>query len=91
MVTVVVEQRFESGPFDRERFDAAERRSAVCLDLHGVRHLASYVSPDGRRMISLFEAPDAEAVRRTARQLGLGLGLDGVWPATVVREPCAAS
>jgi hypothetical protein len=34
-------------------------------------------------MICIFEAPDAEAVRRAVRRLGLKSA--GVWPATVVR------
>jgi hypothetical protein len=42
----------------------------------------SYVTRDGLRMICVFDAPDAEAVRRAARQLGLRY--DGVWSATVV-------
>jgi hypothetical protein len=42
----------------------------------------SYVTRDGLRMICVFDAPDAEAVRQAARQLGLRY--DGVWSATVV-------
>ena len=82
MATIVIEHRFERRPFDVERFSAAQRRSAPCFTLHGVRHVVSYVAPDGLRMICVFEAPDCEAVRRTARQLGYGY--DSVWPATVV-------
>jgi hypothetical protein len=33
-------------------------------------------------MICVFEAPDAEAVRRTARELGYKY--DRLWPATIV-------
>src|SRR3546814_3232656 len=33
-------------------------------------HVVSYVTPDGLRMICVFEAPDCEAVRQAARQLG---------------------
>jgi hypothetical protein len=88
MVTVVIEHRFERASFDPARHDEAQRRSSMCLALHGVRHLVSYVTPDGQRMLCVFEAPDAEAVRRAARQLGLKL--DSVWPATVVRAARAA-
>jgi hypothetical protein len=86
--TIVIEHRFEHASFEPERHDEAQRRNAMCLALHGVRHLVSYVTPDGRRMICVFEAPDAEAVRRAARQLGLAL--DNVWPATVVRDARSA-
>jgi hypothetical protein len=82
MATIILEHRFEGGPFDAARFEAAQRRNAPCLAIHGVHHTVSYVAPDGLRMISLFEAPDCEAVRRTARQLRLSY--DRVWPATVV-------
>jgi hypothetical protein len=34
-------------------------------------------------MICVFEAPDAEAVRRTASELGYKY--DRLWPATIVR------
>ena len=84
MVTIILEQHFEGRPFDVERYNAAQRRNAACLEVHGVRHVVSYVTPDGQRMICVFEAPDAEAVRQTARQLGYRY--DSVWPATVVRD-----
>ena len=82
MATIILEQRFEGQPFDVERFNAAQRRNAPCLRVHGVRHTVSYVTRDGLRRICVFDAPDAEAVRRAARQLGLRY--DGVWSATVV-------
>ena len=82
MATIILERRFEGGPFDVERFNAAQERNAPCLRAHGVRHTVSYVTRDGLRVICVFDAPDAEAVRRAARQLGLRH--DGVWSATVV-------
>ena len=82
MATIILEQRFEGRPFDVERFNAAQWRNAPCLRVHGVHHTVSYVTRDGLRMISVFDAPDAEAVRCAARQLGLRY--DGVWSATVV-------
>jgi hypothetical protein len=82
MATIILEHRFEGGPFDPQRFDAAQRRNAPCLAIHGVQHTVSYLAPDGLRMICVFEAPDCEAVRRTARHLGYRY--DRVWPATVV-------
>jgi hypothetical protein len=82
MATVILEHRFDNRPFDIERFHAAKVRTEPCLALHGARHLMSYVTPDGRRMICVFEAPDCEAVRQAARQLGFRY--DAVWSATVV-------
>lgn len=83
MATIILEHRLEGRSFDIDRFDAAQRRNAPCLAIHGVRHVVSYVTPDSQRMVCVFEAPDAEAVRQTARQLGYGY--DSVWCATVVR------
>jgi hypothetical protein len=83
MVTIVLEHHFDGAPFDLDRYNAAQERNAPCLEIHCVRHIVSYVSPDGHRMVCVFEAPDAEAVRQTARQLGYGY--DSVWAAAVVR------
>jgi hypothetical protein len=82
MVTVVIEHRLEGRTFDAERFYSERRRNAPCFALHGVRHVVSYVAPDGVRVICVFEAPDCEAVRTAARRLGYRY--DNVWPATVV-------
>ena len=65
------------------RYQEAQARNQWCLDAHGVRHVTSYLAPDGRRMICVFEAPDAEAIRRTAAQLGYQY--DSIWTATVIR------
>jgi hypothetical protein len=81
--TIVLEHDLEGRVLDVARYDEARKRNAQCLTTLGVRHVASYVTPDGARVISVFEAPDAEAVRRTARQLGYAY--DRVWTATVVR------
>ena len=83
METIIIEHRFEDRPFDIDRYNDAQRTNAWCLETHGVRHVVSYVTPDARRMICVFEAPDAEAVRRTARELGYKY--DRLWPATIVR------
>jgi len=82
MATIILEHNFEGRSFDIDRYNAAQQRNAPCLTIHGVRHVLSYVTPDGGRMICVFEAPDAEAVRQTARQLGYRY--DAVWTATVV-------
>ena len=82
MATIILEHRLEAAPFDAKRFEAAQRRNAPCLTIHGVQHTVSYVTRDGLRMICVFDAPDTEAVRRAARQLGFQY--ESVWPATVV-------
>lgn len=62
METVLVERTFE----DAIRFEDLQRlehESAWCLDLHRVKFLHTYLSKDGKRMICVYEAPDAESVR----------------------------
>lgn len=51
-----------------------------CLDLYGVEAVRSYLAPGGKRMICVFRAPDAEAVRTVLRSIGSPPG--NVWPST---------
>ena len=60
---------------------AVMREKGGCLSLHGVEKLVNYLSLDGRRMFCIFEAPDAEAVRISNRQMGLPVAR--AWTATV--------
>jgi hypothetical protein len=52
-----------------------------CLDLNGVSFLSSFFARDRTRMVCLYGAPDAEAVRRTNARLGLPF--ERVWAARV--------
>lgn len=52
------------------KFDDVQAREdafAWCLQQHGVKFLRSYFSKDRRRMLCLYAAPDAEAVRAANR------------------------
>ena len=80
-LSVVVVERSFTEPVAFEEIAAREEAGAWCLDTHRVRFLRSYFSSDRRRMICLYEAPDAESVRRAQTQIGMPL--DAVWPATV--------
>ena len=46
----------------------ANVRDSWCLDLHRVSLRRHHLALDGRRILCLFEAPDAEAVRRVIRE-----------------------
>jgi hypothetical protein len=59
---VLVERRFER-PVEFGDIQSLEDAGAKCLETHGVRFLKTFFSRDGRRMLCLYEAPDAEAVR----------------------------
>jgi hypothetical protein len=62
---VVLEREFpEPLTPDMVRQMAAE---TTCLELYRVRPVRSYLMPGGRRMVCVFEAPDAEALRALGR------------------------
>jgi hypothetical protein len=86
MELVLVERSFET-PADGATVLELGQRSAWCLEEHSVRYLRSYVSSDGLRMICLYEAPDAEAVRAANRKAGVPF--DRVWRGSVF-DPAAS-
>ena len=78
MPLVIVERTLDQ-PTDFAELDAMERAVAWCLEVNDVKFLHSYLSTDRRRMICVYEAPDAEAVRRSQRSGGLPF--DRAWSA----------
>jgi hypothetical protein len=86
-VSVVVVERAFPQPVAFGDIQAIEDRGASCLEAHGVRFLRSYFSRDRRRMICLYEAPDAEAVRLAQEKAGVPF--ETVWTSRVVRHPGA--
>jgi hypothetical protein len=78
---VVLVERSFAAPVTFEEIAAREETGAWCLDANRVRALYSYLSSDRRRMLCLYDAPDAESVRRAQRQIGMPV--DDVWGATV--------
>ena len=81
MSLVVVERSFPE-PFTAEALQGYEERGAGCLEVHGARFLYRYVGAERTRMVCLFEAPDAESVRRA--QTSARIPFDRVWTARVV-------
>jgi hypothetical protein len=84
MELVVVERTFEE-PVECKAILEGEKRARWCLELHNVRYVQSYLSADRRRMICIYEAPDAEAVRTvnsTAK-----VPFDRVWSASLMTAP----
>ena len=86
MSVVLVERSFPE-PVVFADVQAVEDRNASCLQAHDVRFLRSYFSRERRRMICLYEAPDAESVRLVQERAGLPF--DRVWTTTVVRHAAA--
>ena len=67
MELVLVERRFDQ-PVEFEDIQSLEDAGSWCLELHGVRFIKTFFSRDRRRMLCLYEAPDAEAVRLAESQ-----------------------
>lgn len=78
MTVVVVERSFDE-PVEFAAIQALEDRGAWCLEEHRVRFVRTWFSKDRRRMVCLYEAPDAESVRIAQRKAGMPL--DRVWSA----------
>ncbi len=83
--TLVVVERTFPEPVDFEAIQAIEDRGAWCLEVHHVRFLRTYFARDRRRMICLYEAPDAESVRLAQYQAGMAL--ERAWPALPYEPP----
>jgi hypothetical protein len=56
--------------------------SMQCLDLYRVKPLRSYMTSEGKRLVCVFEAPDAEALRAVGRANGFPSGWT-VWSSTL--------
>jgi len=73
---IVVERQFEDGVTLQEIQDI-EDAGIWCLETRDVRFIRTYFSADQKRMLCLYEAPDAESVRQAQRQAGVPF--DDVW------------
>lgn len=80
MEQVIVERSFDE-PVEFEAVQAQGDKISWCLEQHRIRFLRSYLSSDKKRMICVYEAPDAESVRNANRQAELPF--DCVWTATL--------
>jgi muconolactone delta-isomerase len=74
--TVLVERSF-SAPVELADIQAAENAAARHLQAHPVKWAQTFFAADRQRMLSLYEAPDTESVRRT--QHAAGLPTDAIW------------
>jgi hypothetical protein len=84
MEYVVVERSFPT-PVIFEDIQAIENAHQWCLDLYEIKFLRSYFSSDCKRMVCLYQAPDAEAVRRASAQAKMPY--DRIYVASVHERP----
>ena len=73
---VAVERSFEA-PVTLEEIQAIEDAGASCLEARDVAFVRTFFSRDRKRMVCLYRAPDAEAVREAQR--GAKMPVDAVW------------
>lgn len=73
---VVVERSFEA-PVTLEEIQAIEDAGAGCLEARDVAFVRTFFSRDRKRMVCLYRAPDAEAVREAQRKARMPV--DSVW------------
>jgi hypothetical protein len=73
---VLVERSFQE-PVTFEEVASVARAAAGCLQTHRVKHACSFFSQDAKRMMCLYQAPDAESVRIAQREAMLPV--DRVW------------
>lgn len=69
MGTVVVERRFEK-PVSLDFLGRADQASRWCLEMHRCRVRFQSLAADGLSTLCVYDAPDAEAMRRVSEQIG---------------------
>ena len=85
MGAVVIERRFEK-PVSLDLLGRANAGAQWCLDIHGCRLFMQSLTPDGLRSLCVYDAPDAQALRRASDQVG-GWPEPTVWSATTHFDP----
>lgn len=67
---VLVERSFDK-PVTLQEIQDIEDAGFNCLESRNVRFVRTFFSHDRKRMICLYEAPDAESVRQAQREAGV--------------------
>ena len=63
MAVIMVEERFEP-PIDLSQGSPVADKVSPCLPVYDVTWLSSYIASDGSRCVCVYEAENAEAVRK---------------------------
>lgn len=79
MKTIIVERTLEQ-PMSRGEFEAQCEVARDCFEFYRVRLVRRLVSLDGLRVISEYQAVDAESVRQAIRKIPLPV--ERVWTAS---------
>ena len=81
MPEVVVVERLFQAPATLDFVSNTLHRAQWCLDLHRASLVESFLAFNGRSMVCVFRAPDAESVRLANKQGGVPYA--DVWTASV--------
>lgn len=73
---VLVERRFDA-PVALEEIQSREDAASWCLEAYRVKFARTLLSQDRKRMLCLYQAPDAESVRAAQREAGMPF--EAVW------------
>jgi hypothetical protein len=69
VAVIMVEERFDP-PIDLSQGSPVADKVSPCLPVYDVTWLSSYIASDGTRCICVYEAENAETVRRVYRTAG---------------------
>lgn len=67
---VLVKRQFKE-PVEIEDIQAIEDAGAGCLEIRNVKFVRTFFSADKKRMVCLYNAPDAESVRQAQREANM--------------------
>lgn len=83
MAMVVVEKVWEK-PVTPESLTHIGKKMVGCLQLRDARWVRSVIVDGGNRTLCTFEAPDAESVRQSYREMGADF--TNIWAAEVLES-----
>ena len=79
MAVIMVEERFDPA-IDLSQGSPVADKVSPCLPVYDVTWLSSNIASDGTRCVCVYEAENAEAVRRMYRTAGVPF--ENVWAAS---------
>jgi hypothetical protein len=82
---VIVVQREFAEPISLSYLETTLRERGHCLDIHRVALRTTHLARDGCRAVCVFDAPDAESVRKANHQMEIPV--QRAWPARVHLAP----
>lgn len=85
MGAVVVERRYDQ-PISLDLLGQAERGARWCFDIHDCRMRMQSLTSDGLHSLCVYDAPDAEALRRASDTMP-GWPAPTIWSATTHFDP----